>query len=297
MHDICFVVAEANRGYILDRIAHELGSRIATNPIYHYEKEHLPKASSYFVMHYMLLPVIMQDINPDVTPVTCFFTHDKGNLAHYLEPLRLCKKIIAESPEGQELLASLGIYNVEWVAECADPEQFKPHQRTGNGSVLVCGTNYEDGRKNPELIYAIEALLPHRQFKYLGSGWKSGFSLPYQDYPTIYKECSVYLSASKLEGGGPNSLIEAMHSNIFPVASRTGNSEQYIVNGYNGFLFDHNASAEHVADLIEQAYLKKPRLLPPYNDVSDTVKSYTWESYASQVKSILTGVYYDAQAE
>ena len=86
-------------------------------------------------------------------------------------------------------------------------------------------------------------------------------------------------------------MIEAMHSNVFPVVSDVGNAREYIVQGYNGFIFRLDATPEKVAELIEQAYLRNPKLIPPYNDVSDTVAHYTWENYRAQMRSIIMDEY------
>lgn len=302
---ICFVVHENNRGTILDRIAHEIGKAF-DEPIYHYDTKgmmlNLPKADHYFVTHYSMLPKVLDEVNPDIYPVTVFFTHNKGNIQNYIEQLNLCHSVIAESPEGQDLLIALGVRPelVHFVPESGDNEAFKPHQRTDDGAVLVCGTNYADGRKNPELIGKVINLLQNRKFILVGNNWdnlsieKSLATIctyDYIAYPEVFNKCSIYLSCSKLEGGGPNSLIEAMHANLIPVVSDTGNARQYIQHGYNGFIFPVDAKAEHVAELIEEAYRFRPQDNLPFNDVWRTVTQYTWPNYALQMKEIITGDY------
>jgi glycosyltransferase involved in cell wall biosynthesis len=80
---------------------------------------------------------------------------------------------------------------------------------------------------------------------------------------------------SNLEGG-PIPLIEAMMSNAIPVASRTGFAPDLIRHGENGFIFDLNASAEEISQLIEAAFA-----LP--GDVRSTVERYDWQSFSSSV--------------
>jgi glycosyltransferase involved in cell wall biosynthesis len=299
---LCFIIAPQNKSTILDRIAHEIG-KVFDSPIYHYGPENLPKADHYFVTHYSMLPIVMAQVNPEATPVTCFFTHDKGNLPFFVDQFNMCHAVIAESPEGEELLRKIGVddEHLHFVAEGGDNEAFKPHQRTDDGAILVCGVNYEDGRKNPELIKRVIDLLPKRTFEIIGNNWESVLEpkdniiyhkdLDYKNYWGIYGIGSVYLSCSKLEGGGPNSLIEAMHANLIPVVSDTGNARQYIQHGYNGFIFPLDASAEHVASLIERAYKFRPQDQLPFNDVWRTVTQYTWANYAIQMKEIITGNY------
>jgi len=296
---ICFVVSKNNKGGILDRIAKEI-RRGFEDVIYYYsshperETELLPKADHYFVTHYALLPMVMAQVNPAVTPVTCFFTHDKGGLFHYVDQFNLCHAVVAESIQGEELLLSLGVRPelVCYVPEGGDSERFKPHQRTEDGAILVCGTNYEDGRKNPDLIHQIYKL-SGRKFMFIGKGWPDGDGkeIPYSQYPEEYARCSVYLSCSKLEGGGPNSLIEAMHANLIPVVSDTGNARDYIQHGYNGFIFPVDSRPSYVAKLIERAYEFRPQDQLPFNDVWRTVTQFTWANFAMQMKEIILGDY------
>ena len=302
--NICFIVAPQNKDTILDRIAHEIGKSF-DNPIYHYGTMDVPKADHYFVTHYSLLPAIIQQINPGITPVTAFYTHNKGSLVSYVEAFNLCHSVIAESPEGMKELASIGVMQniLHFVPEGGDNLAFQPHARKADGAVLICGTNYADGRKNPDLIRQVMLLLPERYFYFVGKDWGSITSLDengrttlfndveYQTYQAFFKECSVYLSCSKLEGGGPNSLIESMHANLVPVVSDTGNARQYIVDGYNGFIFGHDATPEQVAELIEKAYKLAPQDSLPYADVWQSVKNCTWENYSLNMKEIITNDY------
>lgn len=295
---LCLIVHPNNQGTILDRIAHEIGASFE-EPIYHYGPENLPKAEHYFITHYSMLPKVLEQVNPSITPVTCFFTHDKGGLEAYVEAFNLCHSVVAESPEGEELLLSLGVDAriLHFVPEGGDVLRFKPHQRRDDDPILVCGRNYEDGRNNPKLIEEIINWLPSRKFWILGDGWNFTSPnvllqhQPYENYGGVNDACSVYLSCSKLEGGGPNSLIEAMHANLVPVVSDTGNARQYIQHGYNGFIFPVDSTAEYVASLIERAYSFKPQDQLPFNDVWKTVGQYTWANYSLQMKEIITGNY------
>lgn len=295
--NLCCVVAPQNKGWILDRIAKEVAKGFDES-IVHYDLINLPKADHYFVTHYSLIKFVL-DQQP-TAKVNCFFTHDKGNLREFSRYFNKCNFVIAENPEGAELLKSFGVHQdiVHFVPEGGDSDLFKPHQRTDEGSILVCGNNYEDGRKNPDLIQGIADCLPNREFILLGKDWTkvvgknvSYGNYDYVSYPDIYEKCSVYLSCSKLEGGGPNSLIEAMHANLVPVVSDTGNAREYITDGYNGLIFGKDATAEQVAELLEKAYLMQPQNSIPYNDIWQTVRSFTWKNYALQVREILLSDY------
>jgi glycosyltransferase involved in cell wall biosynthesis len=294
--DICFFVAEVNRGHILDRMAREI-AKAFSNAVYNHTGVAFPKARRHFVTHYSLLPLLFNEVNPQSVPSFCLFTHNKGHLGEYVQHLNLCKRVIAENLQGVETLVEFGVRKeiITFVPECADPIQFTPQRRSPNGAILICGKNYPDNRKNPELIARVVAKLRHRSFAFLGSGWEAMavyrnarlLSEPYSKYPAVYQQCSVYLSASKLEGGGPNSLIEAMHSNLVPVASDTGNSRDYISHGANGYIFASDATADDVCTLIEQAFTLDVLTQTGGKDVYQTVSGFTWHSYASKVKDIL----------
>jgi glycosyltransferase involved in cell wall biosynthesis len=296
LSSICFYVAESNKGYILDRMAKEI-AKVYQDPVFHYTNSTFPKASIYFATHYSLLPFLLSEVNPNHSKVACLFTHDKGHLELYSKYLNLCSKVIAESKEGMDVLVRYGVNPdiLSYVPECADPNQFTPRPRHSDGAILVCGKNYSDGRKNPDLIAAVLSQLKHRTFIFLGENWEITKPFPnaisiseiYPKYPAIYHLCSVYLSCSKLEGGGPNSLIEAMHANLVPVASNTGNAVDYISHGVNGYIFPHDATAEQVCELIENAFsLDVPKLTGGL-DVTQTVSAFTWPSYAATIKAML----------
>lgn len=294
---ICFIVAPQNKDTILDRIAHEIWKAFE-DAIYHYGVADVPRADHYFVTHYSMLPQVLSQVNPGITPVTAFYTHNKGNLIGYLDAFNLCHAVVAESPEGMKELASIGVNQnlLHFVPEGGDNEAFQPHARKADGAILICGTNYADGRKNPEMLQKIcFDLLPNRRFLFVGNNWENiveeAHTVPYEKYPKLFSECSVYLSCSKLEGGGPNSLIEAMHANLVPVVSDTGNARQYIVDGYNGFIFGHDATPEQVAELIEKAYKLAPQDSLPYADVWQTVQNCTWKNYSLQMKEIILNDY------
>ena len=309
MPELCCVVAPQNMDGILDRIAHEVAKSYACTPkdsstIICYDHSNVPPAERYFVTHWRLLPSVLQKVNPGTHPVTCFFTHVGKGLEETVPALNLCHSIIAESHEGVRILEELGVNPalIHFVPEGGDSEAFKPHQRSGNGKVLICSNYYP--RKSPTLLLDVIKESP-RQFILLGNGWEkwSGYSelslqknfirsqLPYSGYPVIFGMCDVFLSVSELEGGGPNALIEAMHANLFPVVSDTGNAREYIIHRNNGLIFPQGSSAKHIAALIEDAYLRKPQLLPPYNDVYETVADFTWANFAHQVKEVMEGVY------
>jgi glycosyltransferase involved in cell wall biosynthesis len=100
-------------------------------------------------------------------------------------------------------------------------------------------------------------------------------SPPYREYPAHYATFDVFLSMSTLEGG-PIPLVEAMMSNVVPVASRTGFAPDLIRHGENGFIFDLDAPPERIAELIEQAFA-----LP--TNVRQTVEQCDWNHFSAEI--------------
>jgi glycosyltransferase involved in cell wall biosynthesis len=145
--------------------------------------------------------------------------------------------------------------------------------------------------------------LSHRNFTVIGKAWERYVDFPgnvkyyntieYDKYPEIYNTCDIFLSCAVMEGGGPAGLIEAMHSNLFPVVSDTGNAREYIIHRYNGLIFPIDSDYRTICDLIEMAYTLTPQETLPYNDVWQTVRDYTWENYALQMSSIIKGDSFD----
>jgi glycosyltransferase involved in cell wall biosynthesis len=103
----------------------------------------------------------------------------------------------------------------------------------------------------------------------------------YEMYPRYYRQMTVFVSVSFLEGG-PIPLLEAMMGNVVPVASRTGFAADVIQHGKNGYLFDPHAPIEEVCELIEAAFSLT-------TDVRSTVLRYSWEAFAREVNRKFDG--------
>ncbi|HWI20083.1 MAG TPA: glycosyltransferase, partial [Vicinamibacterales bacterium] len=89
-------------------------------------------------------------------------------------------------------------------------------------------------------------------------------------------EMDVFVSLAQLEGG-PIPLIETMMCNVVPVASRTGFAPDLITHGDNGFLFDVDAPASTIAELVQAA-------LAHDVDIRASVAHLTWERFAGRVQ-------------
>lgn len=292
--DWAFVVHEKGRGWILDAICREIGSRQPASWSVFYYPEEIPKAKNLFFSHYALFqpfleqhPEKMEDAN-----IFVWYTHpreeDPVTVAQLLLALEKATKVIFACESNRQIWLERGLPEEKTavILGAADPALFRFHER-GGGVIGLSSSFYE--RKNPDCLLKLIKLLPHRQFLLLGRRWNQyalfeemralpNFtykSASYREYPEIYSTFDVFLSMSTLEGG-PIPLVEAMMSNAVPVASRTGFAPDLIRNGENGFIFDLDASAEEIAGMIEQAFATKA-------NIRQTVEHYSWNNFSSEI--------------
>ena len=191
-----------------------------------------------------------------------------------------------------DLLVDVGVPpgQISLMLGGADPAFFRPHAR-GGGKVGLCAAYYD--RKSPERIVELIRSLPERSFILMGRNWDRypGFAdlmrLPnfeyregtYAEYPAFYNELDVFVSLASLEGG-PIPLIEAMMSNVVPVATRTGFAPDLIRDGENGYLCEIDAPLATIASLIDRACANT-------NDVRGTVEHLTWRRVSELVQQQL----------
>ncbi len=280
------VVAPQNKGWILDRIAKEVISRCPKESMITYNSL-LSPAKSYFYTHYSLVPESV----PNNTVV--LFTHPSAKIN--AQRLNACKYIITANMSGINHLLENGVKPelIRMIPEGADRAIFKPlEKKVKENRILISSKHY--ARKNAPLLNSIISSCPNWKFRIVGPGWPiivlnnpnvEYFRCPhYEDYPSLYAPCSVFLSCAKLEGGGPNALIESMHMGIVPVVTDTGNAREYIFHGHNGFIYPVDKIS---VDLIKH-YIDKALALE--TDVSKTVEDYTWENYAKEIIEYLSPV-------
>lgn len=283
-----------SQGWILDAFCHEIGSRLTE-----YSVQYIPYgdrfsiAQKYFFSHYMYY-VGSYSIGRSESDSYVFATHlepekhgigdrllakllSRATLIFCMNSLLKQKFIELGVPEGK-LKVTVG---------AADDGFFSSHERSPQGKVGFCSAFYD--RKSPDLIVDIVRRLPQRRFVLLGRKWQEyrRFSelqslqnleyveTAYENYPKHYAEMSVFVSPSHLEGG-PIPLLEAMMSNVAPVASRTGFAPDVIKHGQNGFLFDVGSSVEHICLLIERAFQLDL-------DIRSTVLDYNWKGFVAKI--------------
>jgi len=260
-----------------------------------YQPDQCPRAKNFFFSHHILFERHYAEKHAeklDGANIFVWYTHpreeDPVSIARQLLAFDKVTKVIFACESNRRLWIERGLPEEKTVVILggADPELFRFHER-GNGVVGLSSSFYE--RKNPDCLLEVIKLLPHRQFLLLGRNWnryarfETMRALPnftyrsaaYRDYPEIYASFDVFLSMSSLEGG-PIPLIEAMMSNVVPVASRTGFAPDVIQHSENGFIFDLDSSAEQIAGMIEAAFA-----LP--GNIRRTAEQYSWDAFSAAV--------------
>lgn len=295
--DWVFIIHEKSRGWILDAISREIGSRQPGSWQVAYLPDTLPPARNYFFSHHSLfLRYFQQD--PQVfrhSGSFVWYTHPREEtprgVKQLLEAFHHTTQVIFTCSLNRDLWLRRGLdpQRCRVVLGGADPDLFRGHER-GHGGIGLSSSFYE--RKNPDCLLELLELLPHREFTLVGRHWEryalfermkmaANFryvTVPYREYPRHYEEFDVFLSMSTLEGG-PIPLLEAMMANAVPVSSYTGFGPDLIRHGENGFLFANDSPAEEIADLLEAAFALEA-------DVRASVIDYSWDNFSRTIVSL-----------
>jgi len=308
-YDLLFVMDKVDKNWILGAICREIANWFPGKVGFYYGEFYdvspfwpwpikLPKAKAYFFAQEVFLLQCLK-ASPTVwpRPKYVWYTHPQelGPTQELVFALNRSTKIFATCSLFVESLARQGVQpeKLTCVLGAADSDFFHPHQRSSDGLVGFCTAFYE--RKNPGLILELVKILPNRSFILIGRDWHrytrfgelkelpnfQYVNVPYSEYPKYYQEMSVFVSASNLEGG-PIPLVEAMMSNVVPVAGRTGFAPDLINHGRNGFLFDVGSSAKLIGDLITQAFALE-------TDVRATVEHLNWRNFSLQINAVMAG--------
>ena len=296
---ITYVAREEDKDWIFGAKVRRLAkfSNLKASVYYHNRLRNIPQSDGYFfVFHQYFYRAIRH--NPSILNKKniVMFTHPNWTFSfsksHVIWCLNKADKVICLNSSVQKELIKAGLKpeKTELIHIASDPEFFYSHERQ-TGSVGFCSAFSE--RKNPEMIYQLVKHMPERQFFMIGRYWEQYgkydelISFPnftyfnnedYQKYPDLYKKIDIFISPSKLEGG-PVPVLEAMLSNCFPIASKTGFCPDIIEHGVNGFLFNTDADYQTVMDLIQQADAKKL-------DVRASALNYSWESCSKKIDQL-----------
>lgn len=293
--DVVFVVPEEQRGWILEGIAKEIARRFPGTYRFHHSLRSLPDAKAYFFAHYSSIAYAYK-LNPHLwrRKVFVWYTHPRDDFAiseremYYI--LKQVTLTFCTCSSFAKLLHEKGVTQAVCVLGGADPKLFVPRTR-GGGKIGFCTAFY--ARKRPDRVLEIVRRMPHRQFLLLGRHWDQYekfaelrdmpnfeyVETSYDQYPGLYRQMDVFVSPSSLEGG-PVPLIEAMMSNVVPVASKTGFAPDVIRHGKNGFLFETDAPVEIVCELIDRAIAHS-------GDVRATVLDCSWDAFSAKIVELM----------
>ena len=297
-HELVFVLPGDAGTWILGAICREIAAHTTMKTHFHYQTSQIPKAKYYFFAHYSLYFSALKR-NPALWSRKCFVFHthpkDLGITdSEFAFVMNRSSKIIQMCSSFQPELEKRGV-NAERLAVVvgggADPKLFKSHVRRGR-TVGFCTAFYE--RKNPDRIFDLIRSLQDYEFILIGRHWDKYarfnemrslsnfkyYEVEYAQYPALYAQMDVFVAPSELEGG-PIPLLEAMMSNVMPVACITGFAPDIIVDGKNGYLFPSGSTADHIAGLIRKAVANE-------TDVNDSIKYLDWEYFTKQIEGILT---------
>jgi len=305
--DILFVMDKLDKNWILGAICREIANCAPGKVGFYYGELYpsspfwprpikLPDAKVYFFAQEVFLLQCLK-ASPAIwsRPKYVWYTHpaELGPTNECVFSLNLATKIFSTCSLFVDLLTQQGVQpeKLTCVLGAADPDFFSPHQRSSDGLVGFCTAFYP--RKNPELILELVKALPNRSFILVGRNWDQYdrfpelkelpnfqyVNVPYSEYPKYYEKMSVFVSASNLEGG-PIPLVEAMMSNIVPVASRTGFAPDLIKHGRNGFMFDVGSPVKLIGDLITQAFALQ-------TDIRVTVEHLSWRNFSLQMNAVM----------
>ena len=296
---ITYVAREADKDWIFGAKVRRLAkfSGLNSNTYFHNRLRDLPDSDGYFfVFHQYFYRAIRH--NPKILnrKNIVMFTHPNWTFSfsesHVIWCLNKADKVICLNSKVQKELIAAGLdaKKTALIHIASDPDFFYTHQRE-TGAVGFCSAFGE--RKNPEMVYQLVKNMPERKFYLIGRYWENyerydemkkmtNFTYynneSYDTYPDLYNIIDIFISPSTLEGG-PVPVLEAMLSNCFPIASKTGFCPDIISDGKNGFLFDIDADYTEVIRLIKLADSKTI-------DVRQTALEHSWKNCSQKIDTL-----------
>ena len=296
---ITYVAREADKDWIFGAKVRRLAkfSGLHSTTYFHNRLRNLPDSDGYFFVFHQYFYRAMRH-NPKILnrKNIVMFTHPNWTFSfsesHVIWCLNKADKVICLNSKVQKELIAAGLdaKKTALIHIASDPDFFYTHERE-TGAVGFCSAFGE--RKNPEMVYQLVKNMPGRKFYLIGRYWENyerydemkkmtNFTYynneSYYTYPDLYNNIDIFISPSKLEGG-PVPVLEAMLSNCFPIASKTGFCPDVISDGYNGFLFDVDSDYSEVIRLIKLADFKTI-------DVRQTALEHSWKNCSQKIDKL-----------
>ncbi|MFX0073691.1 MAG: glycosyltransferase, partial [Candidatus Hermodarchaeota archaeon] len=106
-------------------------------------------------------------------------------------------------------------------------------------------------------------------------------NVPHDEIIKYYNQCSIFIQTSRAEGL-PTCVLEALSCEVPVVASNVGGTNEIIINGVNGFLFENG----NINQSIE--YLNRIKNNNLYNDFGKNGreiirKKFSWEAITKKI--------------
>ena len=314
-----FAMNISAKGWVLETICKHIAKLTRGSHQFVYTKsnqkftEGLPTANKYWFAHFNQLVAAYNYLkNKNAlgrSDLYVWFTHFKDTKtsdADLIRALNACSLVFCTCNAVLNRLKEMGVD--EKILRCyiggaSFNENFLSERK---GKTVGISSGYYE-RKNPNLI--LDVIRAMKDIKFilltpspdeinnkgiLWSNWSRYdelIELPnlelveanYIDYKIHYKRMDVFFSASRKEGG-PIPLLEAMMQNVYPVVSDTGFAPDVIRTDKHGLLFDASGQSnlEHVTKLIRKGLASRSNL-------SEYVKSFTWDAFAANIVSDIDG--------
>ena len=310
MYDVVFIINVNSRGWILEKICRVIEANSSLNCYFLFTERNdsltydLPKARSYFFAHYAMAYSSMVR-HPEILGgnIYVWFTHPDLSKGITLEDLGVmlnaCTHVFTPCSINRDIMQLIGVNpgKISVPLGGADPDLFTASRRKGT-TVGFVGAYYP--RKMPEKMLALMKSMPDVEFLLvapraqdvenkgiLWSAWPGFMKMrklanlriveaPFEEFPALYEEMDVYVSLSELEGG-PIPIIEAMMSNVIPVATRTGFADDVISHGKNGYVLDVDADLKQIEAVIRAA------LQDTDADIRADALDYSWSNFGSEI--------------
>jgi glycosyltransferase involved in cell wall biosynthesis len=249
-------VKVADRGWILERMGHELASRLD------YITVGIDANKDADIQYYITYSARVQRVSPIEL---AYFTHleqDQGAERRFFEVAEAVDLCICQSDPARAALSARNISNLTTIPPGVNLERFQPLVRIG-----VVGRTYHTGRKGEHLVAQVMDT-PGIEWVFTGTGWPGPASpVPDADLPGFYRSLD-YVLVPALNEGGPMCVLEALACGVPVIAPPVG----WVPN------FPH---IEYRTGDVDDLRRVLSSVVKTKRDLHATVEGYSWDSFAS----------------
>lgn len=216
--DVAVEIVLADRGWILERCAREIESRL---PYVRIVDAPTGRARLTYYVNYSAMPPARVGEGLEAA----FFTHVEDDVPAAAERFftagRRVDVAICMAARYASRLRDAGARDVRLATPGVDLRRFQPCVRIG-----VVGRAYHTGRKGEALVAAVIDE-PGIEWHFTGDGWpRPGRHVADADLPAFYRDMDYVLVPARYEGG-PMSVLEALASGVEVIAPDVGFVDEY----------------------------------------------------------------------